>query len=162
MNNPAEIAYIGIGANLGDATATVKAAIAALKSLPDTLWQTASSLYRTAPIDADGEDYINAVACVKTQLSAIDFLHALQAIEQDFGRQRPYYHAPRTLDLDILLFGEQQLNSDELKVPHPQMTRRAFVLIPLTEIAPDLIIPGKGKAQTWLPSIADQRIERLR
>lgn len=161
MNKTMNTVYIGIGANLGDAKATVSAAIDALKALPDSHWQKASSLYRTAPVDADGDDYVNAVACITTSLSALDCLHALQDIEQQFGRQRPYYHAPRTLDLDILMYGDQQIHLPELKVPHPAMTERAFVLIPLMEIAPDIIIPGADKAQHYLNTIADQRIERL-
>lgn len=161
MNNTLTTVYVGIGANLGDAKSTVLAAIEALKTLPNCIWQSASSLYRTAPVDADGDDYINAVACLKTRLSALDFLHTLQQIEQQFGRERPYYHAPRTLDLDVLLYGDQQIHLPELKVPHPAMTERAFVLVPLLEIAPTITLPGMGQAQTYLSNITDQRIERL-
>lgn len=161
MNNHSELVYIGIGANLGDAKNTVQAAIKVLKTLPSSSWQVASSLYRTAPVDASGDDYINAVACVKTQLAPVDFLHALQSIEQDFGRERPYFHAPRTLDLDVLLFGQQCINTEELTVPHPEIIHRAFVLAPLTEIAPDIIIPNAGLASDYLSHVTDQRITRL-
>lgn len=153
--------YIGIGANLGDAKATVLAAIKALQSLPNSTFKSASSLYKTAPIDADGDDYINAVACIETTLSAIEYLHALQAIEQEFGRERPYYHAPRTLDLDMLLYDNEQIDLPTLKVPHPAMTQRAFVLVPLLEIAPEVTLPQQGLAKNFLTTIADQRIDRL-
>lgn len=161
MNKSLATVYVGIGANLGEAKSTVLAAIEALKVLPDSHWQQASSLYRTAPVDADGDDYVNAVACLKTSLSPLNFLHALQQIEQQFGRERPYYHAPRTLDLDVLLYDDQQIDLPELKVPHPSMTERAFVLVPLLEIAPQIIIPGLGSAQSFLSHISHQRIEQL-
>lgn len=154
-------AYIGIGANLGDAPATVAAAVAALGHLPDCRWRQQSSLYRTAPVDATGPDFFNAVAALVTTLSPEALLTALQGIEQAFGRQRPYHHAPRTLDLDLLLHGEVVCATPRLTLPHPRLHLRAFVLQPLLEIAPDLAVPGLGALTAWLPATAGQSIEKL-
>lgn len=153
--------FIGIGANLGDACATVKAAFVRLADLPQTKLVAQSSLFRTAPIDSSGDDYINAVAHLQTGLKAEALLQQLQAIEQDYGRERPYQNAPRTLDLDILLYGTGKIANDVLTVPHPRMTERAFVLIPLLQLDPFIKIPGKGAAHTFAPSVADQRICRV-
>ncbi|WP_372661229.1 2-amino-4-hydroxy-6-hydroxymethyldihydropteridine diphosphokinase [Hydrogenophaga sp.] len=132
-------AYVALGANLGNAVSTVRDALAALNTLPQTRLVKASSLYRTAPIDASGPDYINAVAEVSTALTAPDLLTALQAMEQAAGRERPYVNAPRTLDLDVLLYGSARIESPLLTVPHPRMWERAFVLVPLREIAPTVV-----------------------
>lgn len=155
------IAYIGIGANLGDARANVEDALARIARMPDTTLQSRSSLYRTAPIDSSGDDYINAVACIDTVLDAHALLDALQAIELAHGRERPYRNAPRTLDLDVLLYGNAIICTERLQVPHPRMTGRAFVLAPLLEIAPQIAIPGAGPAASFAGSVADQVIERL-
>ncbi|MCA1325301.1 2-amino-4-hydroxy-6-hydroxymethyldihydropteridine diphosphokinase [Herbaspirillum sp. alder98] len=154
-------AYIGIGANLGDARASVEQAIAQLASVAGCRLLDQSSLYRTAPVDAGGDDYVNAVAAVATDLTPQALLHALQEIERQHGRQRSYRNAPRTLDMDLLLHGEQRLDSAELTLPHPRMTQRAFVLVPLLEIAPAIVIPGHGAAQSCLSGVADQAIARL-
>jgi 2-amino-4-hydroxy-6-hydroxymethyldihydropteridine diphosphokinase len=154
-------AYIGIGANLGDARANVQDAILRLQRVPDSQLDAVSSLYRTAPIDSSGDDYINAVAHLRTTLAPHALLAALQDIEQAHGRERPYYNAPRTLDLDLLLYGDQQLASATLTVPHPRMTERAFVLVPLLELAPQLLIAGLGPAIAFAPAVAGQAIERL-
>jgi 2-amino-4-hydroxy-6-hydroxymethyldihydropteridine diphosphokinase len=146
-----ERVFVGLGANLGDAVATVRAAFEALNALPGTRCVARSALYRSAPIDAQGADYINAVAQLQTGLSPSALLEQLQAIEARFGRERPYRNAPRTLDLDLLLYGQQRISTPLLTVPHPRMHERAFVLAPLAEIAPDLMLP--------IP--ADQRIERI-
>ncbi len=146
-----ERVFVGLGANLGDAAATVLAAFDALRELPGTTCVARSSLYRTAPIDAQGADYINAVAQLQTSLLPAALLEELQAIEERFGRERPYRNAPRTLDLDLLRYGERRIVTPRLTVPHPRMHERAFVLAPLAEIAPDLALP--------IP--ADQRIERI-
>ncbi len=143
--------FVGLGANLGDAAATVRAAFEALDALPGTRCVARSALYRSAPIEAQGADYINAVAQLQTQLSPAALLKELQAIEDRFGRERPYRNAPRTLDLDLLLYGQRRIVTPRLTVPHPRMHERAFVLAPLAEIAPDLALA--------VP--ADQRIERL-
>jgi 2-amino-4-hydroxy-6-hydroxymethyldihydropteridine diphosphokinase len=146
-----ERVFVGLGANLGDVAATVGAAFDALDALPGTRCVARSALYRSAPIDAQGADYINAVAQLQTQLSPAALLKELQAIEERFGRERPHRNAPRTLDLDLLLYGERRIVTPQLTVPHPRMHERAFVLVPLAEIAPDL---------AW-PIPADQRIERI-
>jgi 2-amino-4-hydroxy-6-hydroxymethyldihydropteridine diphosphokinase len=149
------IAYVALGANLGEAAAVVASAIDALNRLPDTRLEARSHLYRSAPVDAQGPDFINAVAAVSTRLTAPDLLLALQQLEQRAGRERPFRNAPRTLDLDLLLYGDARIDSPSLTVPHPRMMERAFVLIPLAEIAPDLV-PAAA-----LVAVAGQRIERL-
>jgi len=148
-------AFIALGANLGDARATVTQAIHSLGQLPGTTVMKQSSLYRSAPVDASGPDFINAVAEVTTTLSPQALLVALQALEQDAGRQRPYRNAPRTLDLDILLYGEVTLDSPTLTIPHPRMFTRAFVLLPLAEIAPEHVTAAQ------LQAVSQQAIERV-
>ena len=155
------IAFIGIGANLGDARANVEDAIARLDALPGATLLGRSSLYRTAPIDSGGDDYINAVARVDTTLAPQALLEALQGIELAHGRERPYRNAPRTLDLDLLLYGDETVATGSLSVPHPRMHERAFVLAPLLEIAPEAIIPGLGPAAGFVPQVADQFITRI-
>jgi 2-amino-4-hydroxy-6-hydroxymethyldihydropteridine diphosphokinase len=157
----ASLAYIGLGANLGDARAALESALAALADLPDTTVLRRSSVWHSAPIDSSGPDYLNAVAELRTSLAPIDLLHRLQAIELAHGRERPYRNAPRTLDLDLLLHGELVMSTPELTLPHPRAHERAFVLAPLAELAPDLLIPGRGCVADLLAAVADQRIERL-
>jgi 2-amino-4-hydroxy-6-hydroxymethyldihydropteridine diphosphokinase len=154
-------AFVGVGANLGDAQATVRAALQALGRLPDTQCVTSSSLYRSAPVEATGPDFINAVAELHSTLSPLALLRELQAIEQAFGRVRSVCNAPRTLDLDLLLYGEQVMDSDTLTLPHPRLHLRAFVLRPLAELAPALRLPGLGPLGPWLQRAAEQTIERL-
>jgi 2-amino-4-hydroxy-6-hydroxymethyldihydropteridine diphosphokinase len=153
-------AFVGIGANLGDAPATVQAAIEALARLPQCCALKASPIYRSAPVDASGPDFFNAVAMLETNLTPLDLLGALQGIEQDFGRQRPYRNAPRSLDLDLLLMGNVAMHSEVLTLPHPRLHQRAFVLRPLLDLAPGLTAPDLGPLAAWLPGVADQRIER--
>lgn len=148
-------AFVALGANLGNAERALREALAALDTAPGVRVARASSLYRTAPIDSSGPDYLNAVAEVATTLSAPALLDALQTIENGAGRERPYRNAPRTLDLDLLLYGEAHIDSVRLTVPHPRMHGRAFVLVPLAEIAPGRVPPGA------LATVADQAIERL-
>jgi len=155
------IAWIGIGANLGDAQANVLDAIGRLARLDGSMLLHTSSLYCTAPIDSSGDDYINAVACIDTSLAAHDLLAALQDIEQAHGRERPYHNAPRTLDLDLLLYGDETIDSPALTVPHPRMHERAFVLQPLLEIAPDIVIPGHGPARNFAAMVAGQTIVKV-
>jgi 2-amino-4-hydroxy-6-hydroxymethyldihydropteridine diphosphokinase len=152
---PGTVAYIGIGGNLGDARSTVLAALDALASLPQVTELARSSLYGSAPVDAGGADYFNAVAAIRTGLSALELLQAMQSIEAAAGRERPYRNAPRTLDLDILLFGDALIHTERLQVPHPRMFERAFVLVPLAEIAPALV------SETQLESVRGQGIWRL-
>lgn len=154
-------AYIGIGANLGDAIINVRRAIGAIGRLRESRMRAQSSLFRTTPIDAQGDDYINAVLCIDTTLSAEDLLSELHMLEQTAGRERPYINAPRTLDLDLLLYGQQKIQSTHLTVPHPRMTQRAFVLIPLLQLDPFISIPGLGPAHAFVPQIADQAIQRI-
>lgn len=139
---PPVITYISIGANLGNSKFFVNAAIQQLSQLPHTILSAHSSLYQTEPINANGNDYINAVAQVVTKLSAPDLLKLLHDIEFQYGRKRLYRNAPRTLDLDILLYGNQIINNTKLIIPHIRMSQRAFVLIPLLEITSNIIIPG--------------------
>jgi 2-amino-4-hydroxy-6-hydroxymethyldihydropteridine diphosphokinase len=148
-------AYVALGANLGDPAAAVRDALLALERLPQSHVVARSPLYGSAPVEADGPDFINAVAAVSTQLTAPALLVALQAIEQAAGRERPYLHAPRTLDLDLLLYGAGTIDSPTLTVPHPRMRQRAFVLRPLADIAPDLVTPGQ------LAAVTSQVIARL-
>jgi 2-amino-4-hydroxy-6-hydroxymethyldihydropteridine diphosphokinase len=155
------IAFVGIGANLGDAQANVQDAILRLARLPHTRLLAHSASYRTAPVDSSGPDYINAVAQLDTTLDAHGLLAALQAIEQAHGRERPYRNAPRTLDLDLLLYGDQLIDTPTLTVPHPRMLERAFVLAPLLEIAPQLAVPGRGPLGASLAAAAGQAITRL-
>ena len=154
--------FIALGANLGDPVATVKAAILALHQLPQTEFVAASSLYRTAPVGLKHQpDFINAVVELVTVVPAPTLLDALFEIEARFGRQRSVKNAPRTLDLDLLLHGDEISSDPQLTLPHPRLHERAFVLAPLAEIAPRLIIPGHGLAATLLLRCADQQIERL-
>jgi 2-amino-4-hydroxy-6-hydroxymethyldihydropteridine diphosphokinase len=148
-------AYVAIGANLGDASTAVLCAINDLAELPQTELVAQSSQYQTAPIASSGPDYINAVVEMSTRLTAQDLLLALQQIEFDAGRDRPYPNAPRTLDLDILLYGEARIQSTHLSIPHPRMFERAFVLVPLAEIAPALVSAAQ------LEAVAAQAITRL-
>lgn len=154
-------AYIGIGANLGQAEQHVRQALNALQKIPQTQLSAASSLYASAPVDAGGDDYVNAVARIDTHLDAKSLLRELQAIELTFGRKRTYRNAPRTLDLDLLLYGQSQIASATLDVPHPRMMVRAFVLLPLLELDATIQIPGKGAAIDYLAAIADQPIALL-
>lgn len=156
------LAYVALGANLADPTTQVRAALTALTELPQSRLLRASSLYRTAPVGiAHQPDFINAVAALATTLSPHDLLAALFAIEAAFGRRRDYHHAPRTLDLDLLLYDDQVIDSPQLTLPHPRLHLRAFVIAPLLEIAPDCRIPGRGLASAWLPAVSTQAIEKL-
>jgi 2-amino-4-hydroxy-6-hydroxymethyldihydropteridine diphosphokinase len=155
------LAYVGLGANLGNARATVLAAFDELAALPGCRLVVRSSLWRSAPLDAAGPDFVNAVAALHTTLDAGELLAALQAIERRHGRERPYRNAPRTLDLDLLLFGDAVASGPALTLPHPRMHERAFVLRPLAEIAPQLAIPGIGSVAEALGAVADQRIDKL-
>jgi 2-amino-4-hydroxy-6-hydroxymethyldihydropteridine diphosphokinase len=156
------LAFVALGANLADPVVQVRAGIEALTCLPDSRLLRASSLYRTAPVGIYGQpDFINAVASVETALDAHALLAALLGIEARFGRCRDFRHAPRTLDLDLLLYDVKTIDTPELTLPHPRMHLRAFVLVPLVEIAPDCRIPGRGRAAAWLPAVYTQRIEKL-
>lgn len=154
--------FVALGANLGDPLATVKSAIEHLRALPASRCGAISSFYRTVPVGlAHQPDFINAVVEMFTVLPAPTFLDSLFAIETRFGRRRSVKNAPRTLDLDLLLYDETVSTAPELTLPHPRLHERAFVLAPLAEIAPQLEIPGRGAVGTLLARCAGQRIERL-
>ena len=156
------LAYVALGANLDDPVAQVRAAFEALRHLPQSRLTRTSSLYRTAPVGVHGQpDFINAVAALDADLDAAALLDAQLAIEASFGRRRDFHLAPRTLDLDLLLFDDAVIDTPRLTLPHPRMHLRAFVLAPLVEIAPDCRIPGRGLAAAWLPAASRQTIERL-
>ncbi len=161
MSSAPVVAFIGIGANLNDARGNVQRAILRLGQLPDTTLSGQSNLFRTAPVDAGGDDFINAVARLETRLPAADLLRELQAIEGEFGRERPFRNAPRTLDLDILLYGQERIATESLTVPHPRLTERAFALIPLLQIDPFIAIPGQGPAHGFVPAVAGQPIQKI-
>ena len=153
-------AYIALGANLGDAVQAIAQAVAAIDALPACSVTKTSSLYKTAPLETllghdAGGDYINAVLEIETQLPAPTLLQNLQQMEHNAGRYRPYPNAPRTLDLDLLLYGEGRIDSAQLTVPHPRMWQRAFVLVPLAEVAPGLVPQGA------LVAVQGQAISRL-
>jgi 2-amino-4-hydroxy-6-hydroxymethyldihydropteridine diphosphokinase len=155
-------AYIALGANLGDPRATVRAAIEALRELPNSQLIAASSLYRSAPVGLHNQpDFINAVVSVETQLDARRLLDELFAIEACFGRRRSVRNAPRTLDLDLLLHGDTVSDDPALTLPHPRMHQRAFVLLPLAEIAPDIVIPDHGAIDQLIRGCEEQEIESL-
>lgn len=155
--------YIGLGSNLADPVTQVKSAIKALQSLEKSELKVVSSLYKSLPMGpAEQPDYINAVACMETILEPLELLDALLAIEQSQGRKRSVERwGPRTLDLDILLYGEKIITSERLNVPHPGLHERSFVLYPLHEIAPDLDIPVHGPITELLANCHSTGLERL-
>ena len=147
--------YVAIGANLGDARAAVLHAMTNLDALPETRVVARSSLYRSAPVDATGPDFINAVVELDTRLEPEPLMRELQRLELGAGRERPYRNAPRTLDLDLLYYGDVAMATALLTLPHPRIAERAFVLLPLAEVASDRV------SDAQLRQVADQRIERL-
>lgn len=155
-------AYVALGANIGDPAATVVSALAALAGLPESRVLRTSPLYRTAPVGLRNQpDFINAAAALETALGAEVLLDALLDLEVRFGRRRRDRNGPRTLDLDLLLYDDSEIDLPRLTLPHPRLHLRAFVLRPLAEIAPDLTIPGRGSVAAWLPAVATQGIVRL-
>jgi 2-amino-4-hydroxy-6-hydroxymethyldihydropteridine diphosphokinase len=139
---------VAIGANLGEPLAAVRWAIGRLAGLDCSRLVAQSAMYRSAPVDAHGPDFINAVVRLDTGLTAPALLEALHGLEEEGGRKRPFPSAPRTLDLDLLLYGSASIDSERLTVPHPRMRRRAFVLVPLADIAPHLVQPAELAAVT--------------
>ena len=153
-------AYIALGANLGDAIAALQQAVAAINTLPDCAVKKTSSFYKTVPQEilpehAPGDDYINAVVEIETRLPAPTLLESLLQLELAAGRERPYINAPRTLDLDLLLYGSARIDSAQLIVPHPRIWQRAFVLVPLAEIAPHLV------SSAQLAAVKSQKASKL-
>lgn len=157
------IAYIGLGANQGDVVDSLKAALDSLRSLEQSEILATSPFYTSAPIDAPGPDFVNAVARLETTLEPYGLLLHLLDIELMLGRKRRGLkkNAPRNVDLDLLLVGDIIIQSTPLTLPHPRLHRRAFVLRPLLDLAPDIRIPGQGDAQTFLDGLADQRVAPL-
>jgi 2-amino-4-hydroxy-6-hydroxymethyldihydropteridine diphosphokinase len=159
---PPADAYVGLGSNLGDRAAELDRALDQLAALPSTTLVACSSYYASAPLQAEGGEYLNAVARLRTALAAFELLRALQAIERAHGRERPYPNAPRTLDLDLLLYGDESIAGEELRVPHPRLHERAFVIEPLAEVAPrELVVPGRGPLAALRPAVAAQRVVKL-
>jgi len=155
MSTSSVMACVAFGANLGDAVTTVQQALRDVGGLADTQLFKVSSLYRSAPHEAQGPDFINVVALVHTQLSPLNLLHALQALELKSGRERPFKNAPRTLDLDLIFYGDVVLATPELTLPHPRWHERAFVLQPLAEVWPERVSAAQ------LEAVQDQAIQRM-
>ena len=155
--------YIGIGSNLDSPRLQVETAIAELRRLPDSNWVKCSPIYRSQPVGPqDQPDYVNAVAAIETETEAEVLLDTLQTIEQRHGRRRDGQRwGARTLDLDILLYGDEHISTDRLQVPHPEMQRRGFVLKPLHDIEPSLMIPGLGSLESLLTRVSTTDLEPL-
>ena len=161
-NKKNSLVYIALGSNLEDPLKQIQSAFEEIKKLPETNFFMCSSLYRSAPVGLLNQpDYINAVVEIDTTLTPLQLLNKLLKIELQHGRVRTFRNAPRTLDLDILLYDKQQLNDEKLTIPHPRMTQRAFVMYPLMEIAQHCVIPGHGKISQLITACSDQKIERL-
>jgi 2-amino-4-hydroxy-6-hydroxymethyldihydropteridine diphosphokinase len=155
-------AYVALGSNLGNPVSTVDAAIDAMAALRGSILKAMSSLYRTAPVGLKRQpDFINAVVALDTRLPARQLLDELFMVEAQFGRVRSVRNAPRTLDLDLVLYGDLVQDDPELTLPHPRMHERAFVLLPLQEVAPDLVVPGRGPVADLLAACRDQRIHPI-
>jgi 2-amino-4-hydroxy-6-hydroxymethyldihydropteridine diphosphokinase len=154
-------AFVGLGSNLGDRCVHLETALREIAVLPGTALLARSSFYESAPFEAGGGDYVNAVAELQTVLDPLALLHALQSIETKHGRERPYAMAPRTLDLDLLLYGDERRETAALTLPHPRLHERAFVLMPLAEIAPGLHVLGRGRIDELLRSTGAQRVVRM-
>lgn len=164
MTNAPVRAYIALGGNLGDVAATFAGALAKIEALPGTALRAVSSLYRNPPLgDAAQPDYLNAVAAVDTCLPAAELLEALLAIERSHGRTRDpaARWAPRTLDLDLALYGDHVVEAPGLRVPHPGLHERAFVLVPLAQIAPDAVVPGHGPVRALLAAVDSSTLVAL-
>lgn len=159
MTAPAR-AFVGLGANLGDAAAALEHALTQLAHLPRTRLVARSSLYRSAPVDASGPDFVNAVCALDTELPAAELLACLHDIEAGAGRVRSTPNAPRTLDLDLLAHGDQRCDDATLQLPHPRAHERAFVLLPWAEIAPHAVIPGRGTVAELMAGVSGQRVQR--
>lgn len=153
-------AYIGLGANLGDSAATLRTVLTELSETAGIQSCRCSPFYRSAPVQASGPDFVNAVALLDTDLPPLALLDVLQALELRHGRERPYKNAPRTLDLDLLLYGDVHMQTPRLSLPHPRMHERAFVLQPLHDLAPQLQLP-QGEVSALLALHRDQAIEPM-
>lgn len=158
------VAFVGLGANLGEPVVTLREALRELDSLEDTRLLRASRLYRTAAWGVEAQpDFVNAVAMVETGLGARELLDALLSIERAHGRDRSRETrwGPRTLDMDLLVFGDEDIDEPGLRVPHPHIQERAFVLVPMAEIAPDAVLPGAGRVRELAAAMAGEGIEAI-
>ncbi|RUO58932.1 2-amino-4-hydroxy-6-hydroxymethyldihydropteridine diphosphokinase [Pseudidiomarina marina] len=154
--------YIALGANLGNPVETLKDAILSLSGLPQFQFVRSSSLYTSTPMGpSDQPDYVNAVACAETSLAPLDLLDLLQALESQFGRQRIRHWGPRTLDLDILLYDDLTIDDPRLRIPHPGMTERDFVLVPLAELEPELTLPDGRTIASLLANMTHHDLEKI-
>lgn len=163
MRKKSSRVFIALGSNLENPIFQIQQAVEELKRLPGTHLISCSSLYKSAPVGRlDQPDFINAVACIETQLAPHDLLNALLGIEHHHGRVRESLNAPRTLDLDILLYGDLSCHDEKLTLPHPRMTQRAFVLKPLMEIAPDCYISSYGHIASLLAACHEQKLEQIK
>lgn len=155
-------AYVALGSNLENPSRQLRSGLEALAALPGTRLTRVSSLYRSAPVGyADQPDFVNAVAAIETSLSPRELLDALLAIERRHGRVRDFPNAPRTLDLDIVAYGDRVVEEPGLAIPHPRMQERAFVVIPLAEIAPDALIPGRGVVRDLVENVDRASVTRI-
>lgn len=154
-------AFIGLGANLGEPARSLEAAVQRLAQLPATTLLKRSKFYRSAPVDSHGPDFVNAAVLLATTLAPLGLLSHLQDIEHAFGRERPFRNAPRTLDLDLLLYGQTVLDTPRLVLPHPRLHLRRFALAPLADLTPDLCIPGRGRLADLLAQVSGQHLVEL-
>lgn len=154
-------AFIGLGGNVGDSRQILTDAVICLAQFPSIHIDARSAFYVSAPVDAPGGDYINNVISISTSLEPKPLLAVCQSVEQHFGRERPYENAPRTLDIDILIYEDLAMQEPELIIPHPKITQRMFVLLPLLEIDPEISLPNHGKLKNRLPDLSWQKIEKL-
>ncbi|WP_108648515.1 2-amino-4-hydroxy-6-hydroxymethyldihydropteridine diphosphokinase [Polynucleobacter rarus] len=154
-------AYIGLGGNIGDSRQILTDAVVCLAQFPSISITARSCFYISAPVQALGGDYVNNVISVDTDLDPLVLLRLCQSVEQRFGRERPYENAPRTLDIDILMYDNITHNTPELILPHPRITERMFVLLPLLEIDSEIELPNHGKLKDKLPDLSWQKIEKL-
>ena len=155
------LAFIGLGGNIGDAKQLIKDAIVCLAQRPELRVRTRSCMYKSAPVEATGNDFINAVISIETDISPKELLTICLHVENQFGRERSFINAPRTLDLDLLIYDQIEMADEHLTIPHPRLTQRAFVLLPLLEISPDLALPNLGKLSQYLQQVQHQRIEKV-
>ncbi|MEI7426693.1 MAG: 2-amino-4-hydroxy-6-hydroxymethyldihydropteridine diphosphokinase [Betaproteobacteria bacterium] len=154
-------AFIGLGGNVGDSRQILTDAVVCLAQIPFIQINARSCFYISKPVDAPGDDYINNVIAISTTLEPLPLLHACQAVEKHFGRERPFAKAPRTLDIDLLIYDDFHCTEPELIIPHPRITERMFVLLPLLELVPDIELPLHGKLRNKLPELSWQKIEIL-
>ncbi|MCL6471299.1 MAG: 2-amino-4-hydroxy-6-hydroxymethyldihydropteridine diphosphokinase [Firmicutes bacterium] len=157
-----ELAYLSLGSNLGDRQGYLKEAVQIIGTTPGVNIIKVSSVYETEPIgDVPQGNFYNIIVKVKTGLSPHDLLALAQKVEAKLGRQRQLHWGPRTIDVDIIIYSEAQIDEEDLKVPHPEMLNRAFVLVPLVEIEPDIELPGNGFIRAYLDKVAGQGIKKI-